>query len=78
MPSKHRGRRARKTNVEEERVPFTEDDLRRYRDMARKLFTLADKHKMHMHYEGGRREAARKLVFSYLNLPRETQKDTKK
>ena len=59
-------------------VKLADDDLPRYRDMARKLFALADKHKMHMYYEGGSREAARELVFSYLNLPQKTQKDTKK
>jgi len=74
----HRQARARKTKLEDERVPIADDDLPRYRDMARKLFALADKHNMHMYYEGGRREAARELVFSYLKLPQDTQEGTKK
>ena len=41
--------RARKTTLEEELIPIPDDDLPRYRDMVRKLFTLADKHKMHMY-----------------------------
>ncbi len=61
-----------KTTLEEERIPIDEGDLPRFRDMTRRLFKLAAKHNC------GVRESARKAVFSYLELPQKTQKDTKK
>ena len=64
-------RRARdlKTTLEKQRVHIANDDLPRFRDLARQLFTLAKKH------QTGQRESARKAVFSYLKLPPEPQKD---
>ncbi|MBM80425.1 MAG: hypothetical protein CMJ78_07515 [Planctomycetaceae bacterium] len=64
-------RRARilKTTVEKERVEIAASNLPRYRKMATKLFEIADRHKL-----GGPRQT----VSSYLQLPQEPQKDTKK
>ena len=45
--------------------------------MTRNLFTLADKHRMHAYKEGGQRAKARELVFSYLELPQQTQESSK-
>ncbi len=73
-------RRARilKTTVEQERIAVDASVLPRFREMATKLFVLAEKHGMHAYKEGGQRAAARNLVFSYLKLPQETQEGTKK
>ena len=72
-------RRARilKTTIEKERVAIDERDLPRFREMTRKLFTLADKHQMRAFKEGGQKEVARELVFSYLKLPQHTPEGAK-
>ena len=63
-------RRARilKTTLEKERVSITPDELARYRDMVRKLFSLAAKHKLNMYYEGGKLERARNAIRAYYQL----------
>ena len=72
-------RRARilKTTLDEELVAIDDRDLPRFREMTRNLFTLADKHRMHAYKEGGQRATARELVFSYLELPQQTQEGSK-
>ena len=64
--------RARKTTLEEQRVHIADEDLPRFRDLARRLFTLAKKH------QAGQRQSARKAVFAYLELPHKTPADTTK
>ena len=63
-------RRARilKTTIDEERVPIEADDLRRYREMARTLFALAQKHRFEMYYEGGRLQKALDAIRGYYGL----------
>ena len=64
--------RAFKTTLEKQRVLIADKDLPRFRNLARQLFTLARKHR------AGQRQSARKAVFSYLDLPLETRKDSTK
>ena len=64
--------RAFKTTLEKQRVLIADKDLPRFRNLARQLFTLGRKHR------AGQRQSARKAVFSYLDLPLETRKDSTK
>ena len=66
-----------KTTVEEERIPIDDKDLPRLRELMVKLFVLSEKYDMQAYKEGGRSKVARELLFSYLNLPQETQRDKK-